>query len=454
MAIDYGDYVKLQGQSVDFSPLQAGVDKYMQKSQEARQQAVARMNEETWSSLMKPFQDAVSNDVSTWANTSFMGLDAGSALLKFKQAAKKKGDRFYNEASAQGLFDPIKFKQQYDQIKNTYLPSIESKIEAYQETNGLSDKDMQGYLGNQKDLQNFLLDNANPAGKVRDLARPYIPKGLFPGAVDEITGEPLRYGASLGGVSAITGAAKEAKNWKDFAGMAKGAKAGFASNYSFLNPLKGEFGKSGAASLDDIAKEIKASKKGAAKKFLSKNDLLDRAAKSSEISRKKIRSTAQSNNTRAKNILAEAEAKYKKSNPKGKFKTTKTYKQLNSKVLSTKDVLKSADKRVVAAQKQVGQGAVKGLKQMLKTHGKAKIISTLAKTVGYKRAALMAGKLAAGSALTASGVGSVVGVAINAWTLYDMYNILSKALGETGGLRSIDKMAFGGAKRNASALDS
>ncbi len=451
MAIDYGNYAQIYGGGVDLSPIQKGVSDFMQNNKEARALAVGRMNDEVWANLMQPYQNAVSKDVSQWDFNSFTGLDAGSALLKFKQIAKKKGNRFYNEAAAQGLFNPITFKQQYDQMKSAYIPNIESKLEAYQETHGLTDKDMKGFLGQRTDLRNFLLDNANPAGVVRDLARPYTPAGFFPGAIEEVASQPFRYGTSLGAGRALTGAWKGAKDWKDFAGMAKGAKAGLASNYRFLNPLKGEFGKGGVASLDDIAKEIKGSKRGAAKRFLSKNDLLDRAAKSSEISRKKIRSTAKSNNTRAKNILDKAEAKYKKTNPKGNFKITKTYKELNNKVLSTKDVLKKADKRVIAAQKQVGQGAVKGLRNMLKKHGKAKIISTLAKTVGWKRAAGMVAKMAVGAA--GSPFTGGMSLALNAWTAYDIYSILSKALGETGGVRSLDKMAFGGGTRNKEALD-
>tara|TARA_R100000458_G_C8278415_1_gene254517 strand:+ start:893 stop:2248 length:1356 start_codon:yes stop_codon:yes gene_type:complete len=449
MAIDYGNYAQIYGGGFDLSPIEKGVSNFMQQNKEARALAVGRMNDEVWADLMKPYQNAVSKDVSQWDFNSFTGLDAGSALLKFKQIAKSKGDRFYNEAASQGLFNPITFKQQYDQMKAAYTPNIESKLEAYQETHGLTDKDMQGFLGQRTDLRNFLLDNANPAGKVRDLARPYTPSGFFPGAIEEVASQPFRYGTSLGAGRALTGAWKEAKDWKDFAGMTKGAKAGLASNYAFMNPLKGEFGKGGVPSLQSIAEDLK--KTGFGSKY-------DKGAKTSAKRWKaKLGGATRSRNAAFKN----ATGKKWDPNAKGDAKKlqTKWSKAANWKgkegaggAAKTAKFNKLAGKSN-RAQGRLGQGAYRGIQNILKKHGKAKVISTLAKQLGWKQAAKVAGKLIVGTGLTATGVGSVAGLAMNAWTLYDIYSILSKALGETGGMRSLDKMAFGGGTRNKDALN-
>ena len=451
MAIDYGNYAQIYGgQGANaLTPLRQGVQNYIAKSDASRQKAVGRLNDEIWSDLLAPYQRAVSNDVTKWTQNSFSGLDAGTALLKFKQKARAKGDSFYNEAAAQGLFNPITFKQQYDQMRASYMPNIEAKVEQYKLSNGLNDRQMQMFLSTNPHLRDFLLDHANPAGTVREWAKPYVPKGFFGGAVSEVSSEPFRYGMSLGGASAIKGAWGGAKDWKDFKGMGKGAAAGLKGNYAFMNPLKGEFGKRGVPSLDSIAKDLKKTGYGAE---------YDKGAKHAKKRwNQKVGGAKTSRNKAFKKATGQAwsdKAKGKAKSLQTKWSNADKWKGVDGAGGKSKTrKLNILDKKAGKAKARVGQGALKGIQGILQKHGKAKVISTLAKKLGWKAAAKVAGKLIVGTALTGTGVGTVAGVAMNAWTLYDIYNILSEAFQETGGVRSLDKMAFGGAETTPGASE-
>ena len=59
---------------------------------------------------------------------------------------------------------------------------------------------------------------------------------------------------------------------------------------------------------------------------------------------------------------------------------------------------------------------------------------------------MMGARMLAGGALTSftGGLGTGLGLAMNAYTLYQLGMIAKNALEETGGLRRPDKMVFGG----------
>ena len=83
------------------------------------------------------------------------------------------------------------------------------------------------------------------------------------------------------------------------------------------------------------------------------------------------------------------------------------------------------------------------IKKYIRRHGTGSLIKLIAKKVGYKKAALYAAKLAAGSALSVSGLGTAVGIGMNIWTITDIGKVVINAMKETGGIQRPDKMLFG-----------
>jgi len=219
MAIDYGDYANRQGQSVDLSPLQQGIQRFLDKSDQIATIAAQNFADNQWSNMMSPYQNALTDDVTAWNPTSFVGLSPGIALENYKSMARSKGNKVYEKLASAGEFNPVNFKQKYDQLKASYMPSIEQKLASYKAVNNLSDKDMKLFVERNPQLQKFLLDNADPAGIARDWAMPYVPEGFIGGGISEFTNNLGRYGLSLGGAQAGMGAIREGFKQKSFGGL-------------------------------------------------------------------------------------------------------------------------------------------------------------------------------------------------------------------------------------------
>ena len=453
MAIDYGTYVQQAGQGVDFSPLQQGIQNYMQKSDEAFAQGAQRFEEEAWASLMEPYQKASFKDGSTWNPSMFLNQNAGYALTQFKKDALAKGQRFYDKLSVQGAFNPLTFKQKFDQMRAAYMPTIEQKLEQFKSTNGWNDRQMQQWIGHNSGLQSFLLDFADPAGPIRELAKPYSPAGFLGGGVNKIMSDPLRYGMSLGGLGAIRGGIGGMKDWKDFRGFGKGAQAGLKGTYIPSYLKAGEFGKGKIPSLQSIAKDLK--KTGYGSKF-------DKGA--AHAKKRWGQKTSGAKRTRNAAFKKATGQKWDP-NAKGKAKALQTrwskaddWKGKTGGGGQAKTTRLSALKAKQAkAAKKTGEGALRSIQAMMKKHGKMGVIKVLAKKLGMKEAVKVAAKLAAGTALTGTGIGTAFGVAMNAWTLYDIAGILKEAFAETGiseyGLRNPAAMAFGGRPSDTTNID-
>ena len=70
MAIDYGDYANRQGQSVDLSPLQQGIQRFLDKSDQIATISAQNFADNQWSNMMSPYQNALTDDVTAWNPTS------------------------------------------------------------------------------------------------------------------------------------------------------------------------------------------------------------------------------------------------------------------------------------------------------------------------------------------------------------------------------------------------
>lgn len=271
MAIDYGNYVQLQGQGVNLSPLQEGVQRYIDRNEAMNKLRAQNLSDNQWQEIMNPFQQALTQDVQNWDPMSFGKMDAGKALEAYKLAAGGPSSKTYQLLAQTGEFNPVAFKQKYDQLKASYMPMIEQKLSNYKMQYNLSDKDMKGFVTTNPELQRFILDNADPAGVARDWAIPHTPEGFIGGAIGEVTGDPVRYGFALGGFPAAQGAIAGGygayKAGKPVVGAAfEGAKKGLKRNFTLgagtlsANPelrkgAKGFFGKGMTAK--EIAEGVK-----------------------------------------------------------------------------------------------------------------------------------------------------------------------------------------------------
>ena len=442
MAIDYGNYAQLQAQSVDFSPLQQGVQSYIAKSDEMRQIGVRNLQDEMWAKTMKPFQDAAHSDVTKWNPETFVGLDAGTALLRFKNAARAMGNRYYNTAAAQGMFNPIAFKQQFDQMKASYMPSLEAKLAQYRDTNNLSDRQLQQFISVNPELQSFMLDNADPVGEIRELSKPFKALGTWGGtkaAFMEAPGVATMGIAGPGIIGAGIGASKAAKGARMGEAM-KGFKGAWSLRGGSGRPSRGRIKALRAMAKanpelsgipEDLAKNQKKTTK--TNRDLKKaRKLRDAAVKKHEA--KVLKGVNRTYNPKtdlydydSPKDAAKLRENIRKHGSVGEIKENQTVKDLKAE----KAKLKGQRTTLKAGSKE--KGALKTIRSYVKKHGRKKLISTLAKKVGWKRAVLLGARLLGGGLLTGTGVGTAFGVASIGYTLYEIHNLLKEGSKEATG---------------------
>jgi hypothetical protein len=475
MAIEYGNYAALQAGQPDLSPIAQGVENWAAKSKEVHQRAASQFNEEAWAEIMQPFQQASFKDVSSWNPSLFANQNAGFALAQFKKKALQRGERFYDALQEQGAFNPVTFKQQFDQIRSTYMPGIEQKLEQFQNTQGWNDREMQQWIGGSPGLQNFILDFGDPAGTMREKAKPWTPSGFIGGTTGELMRNPLEHSMALGAVPAGIGAIKGAYTGKSVAGALEGAKKGLASTYQLAGkPLATKASlKSYAKLLADkgygteteksIQKGITGleGKRGELRKLQQKgwnSYLKDNKLKHGKYVKSTMLDPKTGKVTDFKDILKKpksAQAKALANMTKAEKAAFNKYKGLSKAQKSaqtswrggqkkTTGLLNKSRKQLMRQHGKVGGAAMSNIKRAFKKHGTKRVIGILASHVGWPKATMMAAKLVGGSLLTGSGIGTVAGLAMNAWTIASIAKILKEALHETPITANPAKLAFGG----------
>lgn len=453
MAIDYGNYAQIYGRGTDLSGFSDAIGRAVEGSNQMRAMNIAKISNDWQESISVPFSKAAFGEIGQYRNYFSTPMsNAGTALKNFKDYAAAKlgnGDidkgmktRAYLEMSAQGRFNPIAFKQEYDQLVSQYTPTIERKLETFKDEKGLSDRDFQRWMNKPEftHLRNFIQDYGSDTGPSYAASKTYQPLGLIPGAFAEVTENPWRYAMPLGGASAAFGAMKGA--WGAAPGYGsrgsaalKGAGAGLRGTYVPSYLKAGEFGKGKTPSLKSIANQLDKGVKG--------KPLYREHWKSKGQALKKRYGQKLSGATRSRNTaFKKATGKTWNQSAKGIAKAAQT-RWAKGKGLSYAQKVSSFAGKQSAVTKKVAQGSLQGIQAILKKHGKAKVISALGKHLGWGQAVKIAGKLALGTALTGTGLGTIAGIAMNAWTLYEIGNILNEALGETE-LGRPDKMLFGG----------
>jgi len=412
MAIDYGNYAQLYGGGVDTTALTEGINKALEKNKQARAGKISQFVDSWWDGHTKNFETAAFGDVGTWFKgtpstdatgmTTYTPLDLGRkdpmvALLEFKKDARAKlGNAAFNEMLNAGHFSPGNFKKQYEQQIKSFVPMIERKLQTYQKLNHLSDDKIKEMVGDNKGLQRFLLDYSESAD-IRDLAIP-----------DRTTGQWFRqkFGDPGGGTQAA-----------GLAGTtARAALLGGAMYQTAMPTLRGAGRLVGyntpnytSAQIQKMADITKGSKAATA---------LDKAATKNVTKAKSAVTRSQSAYNKAKNIYNK---NYHK-NPanKGKkpnFKASKIGKKLQTGINTAKSNLGTAKNRV-------GKGSLKVIQKYIKKHGTKKLIQVLGKKFGVMGALRIAAQLGVGTVASGTGIGTLAGAALNAYTLWQIADMI------------------------------
>tara|TARA_R110002020_G_scaffold359726_5_gene572452 strand:- start:541 stop:1806 length:1266 start_codon:yes stop_codon:yes gene_type:complete len=159
---------------------------------------------------------------------------------------------------------------------------------------------------------------------------------------------------------------------------------------------------------------------------------------------KALRGGAVARATKAKDAYMEAR---KKSKLKvSEFKKTKKGKSL----LKAKDV--AAKAKSTALKSPAAKSGMNVIKRYIKRHGTSGLIKTLAKRMGTKGALKLVAKLGLSAGmkvggLATGGLTTAASLALDAYTIYQVANILKDVVSEeAGGIRAPQKMLFGSGK--------
>ena len=441
MAINYGDYARIQGATTDFSPLTQGVQTALANNKERIMRGANAFAQTHMQQMMNPFEKLAYSDVDTWSpqDLSILNKTAGQALREYQSGVMAANPKYYNVLSEAGQFNPIKFKENYDGLKAQYSPFLERKLQSFQQKNNWNDRHMQLYIGKNPQLQSYILDNVAPDSPLRELAKPYVPAGFLGGMTGEFGSQPLRYGLSLGGGRAALGGYRGMKDWKDFRGFGKGAMKGLGGAYKpFGSPSKGLRNIYQSAISAPGSAQSKAFKNRYMKKLNANVDKLDKHVSARNRMFKKQTGIKWTDAT-DKQIKDWSRRATKKHAVGGRG----TYAKLTPKAIN--DKIQSYTTRSKDLTKKLQRGVNKSadlIQRYQRRYGRKAMLSAATKSLGSRK---MAGQLI-GRALGAIGGAAMnpLSLAMSAWTLYDLARILKAGWKETPKTGGLDKAILGG----------
>jgi hypothetical protein len=375
--MDYSEYVRQQGQQIDLTPIQKGIDSFMKNRKEAIITKANELSNTTYSGFVKPWEDFTSTDVGSWDVNTLPTMTAGEALESYKNSAKEKGQKVYNELLNAGKFDPKIFKEEYEKIQKTAMPTIERKLENYMGEKDLSDKEMRAFIA-EKGLGSLLINHGNEANLMRTLAMPEE-KGFFGKAKENITGSQA---------AALAGSAYFAP---------KLASSLYEKGFNPFRPLK--------SIKEATPSPLSAKKSDKLAGIVDKSGII----KSNEANRLK----------EADKILKDANKKFNKNKKAYKGKSY------------ARTVAGKADKAAIEAAK-AGKKAVTSttknvVRRAIDKHGAPKVMKLLTKRLGKRKAIMMLAKLGLSAPMQlAPGVGQAASAALLGYDAYHVYNILKE----------------------------
>jgi hypothetical protein len=211
MAINYGNYAQAYGGRQDLSGLGDAIGKFVKGNQDAQKMKIQNEMGKIEDGLSQSFSDAAYTDVADY-DTIFSArfeknpdgtdnfskpiksfMNAGDAYQEFKKRAD--GALTSSQkimAENMGLFNPIQFKQQYEQMKQSYMPMIERKLQQYQADKGFSSREMQSFINSNSKMRNFLRNSLDTTSPMYGLTEEHTPRGILPGFLGALTDDPLR----------------------------------------------------------------------------------------------------------------------------------------------------------------------------------------------------------------------------------------------------------------------
>ena len=392
MAVDYNQYVRQYGQSLDTSGIQKGIDTFMKNRKEAIVHKATELSNKTYSAMVKPWEETIAGDISdasgsteAWAlkASNLINMTSGQALKAYQDAAKLKGDKVYNQLLSSGAFDPKTFKENYDANIATYMPQIERKLESYKKSKFLNDKQM----------KKFLDDN-------------------------NLTHLVQKYGSDEGMLRELTYPDRTWKQWYEQKGKALGL-TGTATQVG----LRGATGTYAAKKLYEIGKQNPLTAKG--KLTTRQSDKLDDILRKSPLTEKAegaFEKKSQKILDKANNEYSKGFEDYKKTS-KSKNPTTKGFNKTKAGAKLNKTV-NTASKGLKAG-KDAGFRSVRNMAdRVIKKHGKAKALRLLMGKLGPRAALSIGGKLGLG--MIPAGFTQVAAGALLAYDVANMYNILKE----------------------------
>ena len=481
MAIDYGSYAQSYGGRQDLSGLGDAIGKFVQGSQDAQKMKIQNELGKIEDVLSQSFSDAAYTDVSDY-DTVFSPkfekkddgegkmvdnfskpiptfMNAGDAFRAYEERAKDVlSNSQFRMAENMGLFNPIQFKQQYEQMKQGYMPMIERKLQQYQADKGFSNREMQSFINSNSKMRNFLRNSLDTTSPMYGLTEEYTPSGLLGGATSALMEGNLPIIA--GGAAATRAAQAGYARYKGEKNILRTALSKFQKD---INPLKVELGRAGRS---------KWIKSPAGQKALAKTLEKMKGNFKDDFTSTTARKVEKRNIKNARKVLTEAQKGFKKS--KGPVKAAsnsynkafKTYKKLHrnpslvtkevfnktsagksllekaknlgAKTDSAKKSLNSATKNLASANKKaITKGAESSMKMLTKyaqIHGRRGLVKLLGTKLPKTTALWMGAKLLAGGAMTglSGGALTALGVGMNAYTIYQLGMIAKNALKETG----------------------
>lgn len=176
MAIDYTGYAQsFGGRALDTSGIERGIERWRQASQENALASSNKFMSNFITEITKPYADLAYGDINDLRKSGTMPtlMNAGAAYQKFKTQVDALPNMQKKAIYNSGIMNALAFKQEFDAAKNAYIPMFEKKLEAYKLGQDFNNRDTRNFISEIRGLDNFLINNGNPAGVMRELALPY-----------------------------------------------------------------------------------------------------------------------------------------------------------------------------------------------------------------------------------------------------------------------------------------
>ena len=385
MAVDYSQYAQIYGggqAQQGASQLGAGIGAGFGRITNVMDR-LASSQGEGLDNAFAPLLGLLGKGVEEWGDIDKIP-SAGEAYMGWVNSMSPRQKKM---ARRSGVLNPVAYKQQYDAQMEMYLPAIKEKLESYRTMGNKTDKSMREFLSTKPGLNQFFLANTSP----EELAlSPYF---------------------------------KPTKTWGQWA-EGRGGAPGIASDLATVGLGGLGVAKTAGPTIKGVGRLTGLTTPSYSSSELSKMSKLAEGKIGRGLDKNAVKrvSRAQGAETRAKNALEEARKKYKGKKFKSTTKGPGSYKALNEKLISKTKALNTAKTKV-------GEGPLRVINKYVKKHGTKKLVQTLGKKFGVMGGLKLAGQLGFGTALSGTGVGTAVGVGLNALTLIQIANVLG-SLGE------------------------